>query len=151
MTLTRQSYDQAAWKHGPRRWILALLSCAVAATALADPGDRALERLSVQLPADGGLVVTRYLIDEFPMYRLDEAGQPVFDPALLSAVVRNAAGQDSWRDGTWLVVTKDKTGLLVRQSSDAQARIAAAMRKLYEQRGIIATDNVAPDERSKSQ
>src|SRR5690606_16551736 len=122
----------AAWKYSRLCCALAVLSCVVAATAHADPGDRALERLSSQLPADGGLVVSRYLIDELPMYRLDAAGQPVFDATLRSTVVRNAAGQEAWGDGTWLIVTKDKTGLIVRQSSVGQARIAAAMRKLYE-------------------
>lgn len=117
----------------------------VAANVLADPGDRALERLSSQLPSDDGLVITRYLIDELPMYRLDAAGRPIFDPTLLSAVIHNAAGPDAWGEGTWLIVTRDRSGILVRQDLTGQTRIAAAMRNLYEQRGILPTHDIVPN------
>lgn len=121
-------------------WLAMLILSCLPATALGQPGDRALERLVHESPTSDGLVTMRHLIADLPLYRLDDAGQPVFDASLLFTLLRNTTGQDNWDEGAWLVISKDRTALVVRQTQINQDRITAAMRRLYAQKGIVLVE-----------
>jgi hypothetical protein len=95
--------------------------------ALGGPRERALEQYLAKLPKNQGLVNVRYPIGDLPLYRRDEAGRPVFDASLLTALVEAAAGPEEWHRDTMTIIMPDRATLVVRQSPKNQARITAAL------------------------